>query len=163
MRFVLSVALGGALFFASMSLAYAQTSNGNTDGETLYNQNAQPLSLSQAVAGINAPSYNYGRSNASAGTYQPQGTLTAEQEALLQDQFEQQQAFNEFQALQSLQNGGAGFGAEDNSFAAQLARLRGGGLGAEETQPTKRVVKRVVRNALNDPLTAPPRLFNPDQ
>ena len=163
MRFVQSVALVGVLFFWLAPMSYAQTNTLNSRTGTLYNQNAQPLSLSQAVAGVNAPSYNYGGSNAAGGTYQPQGTLTDEQEALLQDQYEQQQAFNEFQALQSLQNNGAGFGAENNSFAAQLARLKGGGLGEEETQTKKRTVKRVVRNALNDPLTAPPRLFNPDQ
>ncbi len=141
--------------------SYAQT---NTGQPVLYNQNAVPFSLSQAVAGVSAPSYSYNAG--STQTYAPQGTLSPEQEAALEAQYFQQQALFQQQLNQqaalAAQNNQSSL-QDPNSFQAQLARLRAGGASSNDAQPTERKVKRVVRNAINNPLQPPPRLFNPDQ
>lgn len=152
---------------------YAQTTSSNqpyyaydasayeTGPMPVYNQGATPIPLTQMVAGQNAPSYNYNQtavqpysfgastSTTSGQYYAPQGTLTPQQEAALQAQILQQQYMPQ---------------SDTNNLAAQLAQLNQGPFGTQaDDQPTKRTVKRVVRNALNDPLKPPPRLFNPDQ
>jgi hypothetical protein len=148
------------------SHSFAQS---ESEGLTLYNQNAQPLSIQQAVAGKNAPSYDYSRSAAtqnynpygsgpSSGSYVPQGTLTPEQQRDLQEQYLEQQAFYQ----QMGQQQGIGTQQGGGTFEEQLAKLTGKS-NAEDEKPKDRKVKRVVRNALNNPLATPPRLFNPDQ
>lgn len=174
----IGVAIGfGVVLFGGVQ-AYAQTYPANSPYYTnnaaaydmepapVYNQGAAPIPLNQLVAGQNAPSYNYnntavqpynfGSTTSPSGQYYvPQGTLTPQQEAALQAQILQQQQYA--QQYGAPQN-------DANNLAAQLAQLNQGPFGTNaDEQPTKRTVKRVVRNALNDPLKPPPRLFNPDQ
>lgn len=159
--------------------AQAQTNSGNTGGYygtpqtatiPLYNMQAQPLPLNQMVAGQNAPSYNYGgsqtqpynfgttSSGSGNGFYMPEGTLTPQQEAMLAEQLAQQELLYNQQMQMNTQGQG--------SLAAQLNALNQSPFfnqNNQQEQQGQRVVKRVVRNALNDPLRPPPRLFNPDQ
>jgi hypothetical protein len=166
--------LSVALAALPQGLAFAQTSTytptayygatAQTASAPLYNTTAQPYMPAPAVAGQNAPSYVYGASNTSsytygssgsANTYVPQGTLTPQQEAAFAQQLAQQQA---------LYMSGQPYYAAPGSLQEQLDALNASHFGAEEDQKSKqRVVKQVVRNALNDPLSPPPRLFNPDQ
>jgi hypothetical protein len=148
-------------------LAHAQTAN-----VPLYNAQAQPLPLNQMVAGQNAPSYSYNQpggtqpysfgatnTNTGGGFYAPQGTLTPEQEAALAQQIAQQEFLIEQQMQMNMQGQG-GLGAQLNALNQSPFFNQNNDI---QKQPGQRVVKRVVRNALNDPLSPPPRLFNPDQ
>ena len=163
---LLSVALTGLAHGPALAQTYTSTSYYGATPQTasapLYNTTTQPYMPAAPVAGQNAPSYVYGASNtssytygssASGNTYVPQGTLTPQQEAAFAQQLAQQQ--NMYMQGQPY--------AVPNSLQAQLDALNSGHFGAEDQQPKQRVVKRVVRNALNDPLNPPPRLFNPDQ
>lgn len=171
MRFVLSVTVAICALMVPCGGVMAQTQATTTSGSPYYgavpayNTNAVPVPLTQMVAGQNAPSYNYNQASANtvqpynfnAGPtgqyYQPQGTLTPEQEAMLEAQMIQQSMMQQPMA----QNG-------NNYLQAQLSQLTQGPFANQSSDvPTKRTVKRVVRNGLNDPLKAPPRLFNPDQ
>ena len=138
--------------------------NNTTGTAPVYNSTARPLPLNQMVAGKNAPSYNYNKTqpyNNFGGDPLAGADLSAlspEQARLIRAQRDAnaQRAQAEYMAtLQQQQQGGAanpylqGAGQMYNQFAQPTPKA-----------PAKR---RVVYKEKNNPLVTPPRLFNPDQ
>lgn len=192
MRLFVSLAVLGLGFAAAPAMAQQTTTTTTTQPQVVYavpmynsspnnyyqsgvggtspvynNANAQPYAMNQMVAGKNAPSYNYNRTNAFTGftntgdplagadfanltpeqsryiEQQRQYRLQQEQQAYLQQQGQFQQQQSQQQAGNYMQNLSQGY----NPFA----------------EPEKPKQRRVVYKDRNNPLVTPPRLFNPEQ
>ncbi len=142
---------------------YAPTNNGSVP---VYNNaaNTPSLPLEQMVAGKNAPSYNYNQTTQpytfGAGTSGP-NAFTAEQEAQVQAQYQAQlQAQQQYINSLYQQNPAGG----QPGAAAVANGLTGGIFGTTPSdQAAAPKQRRLVYRERNNPLSAPPLLFNPDQ
>lgn len=132
-------------------------------GAPIYNNTAQqPLPLNQMAAGKNAPSYNYNSTRPYTGFMggdplagADYANLTPEQRRLIDQQAAaraaQEQAFYTNMQKQQMQQ---------NPYIQGASQLYSN-YTQEEPQVQKQ--RRVVYKERNNPLTTPPRLFNPDQ
>jgi len=141
---------------------------GNGAAPVYNNGNNVPLlPMQQMIAGKNAPSYSYGNqpqpynnfgtpaANGYAPTQMQGGMLPRDMSA-----FQPVQGFVPampgYQQQQQPQNNGASM-YQGNAFSQLYANATGD---QQKPAPTK---KRVVYKQMNNPLTEPPRLFNPDE
>lgn len=158
---------------ASAQTYYSTTSQGQTNG---YYTNAQPLALQQMVAGQNAPSYNYDQTSQTSSGYGYYGAspYTGSYAATTSGYGAQGYTASglmspdEEAQYYASANGAQGQGMIYNPTISVQQRLNnlanmGPFTTKEQEEPKTRVVRRLSRNALNDPLAPPPRLFNPDQ
>ncbi len=176
----------GAVISLDLSPAQAQTNNTlyNTTtgynnyssaygtsptGIPLYNGNAQPLPMQQMIAGRNAPSYNYGGSNAYTGAGTTSGILSAadaeairQQRDMLAQQYQQQYMASLQQGNPNGQYYQQGQQQQPYGQMTQINPLTGQPY-AYGQQPQKRVVQRVIYKERNNLSPTPQRLFNPDQ
>jgi hypothetical protein len=138
------------------------------NGAPVYNNAAQqPLPLNQLAAGKNAPSYNYNTANQAytgftggnvmAGA--DLANLTPEQRRMI-DQQAAARAAQEQAYLNSLQQQQAQQQGQMNPYLQGATQMYNNFNQPEQQKPKQR---RVVYNERNNPLTTPPRLFNPDQ
>lgn len=129
------------------------------------NPNAPILPMDQMVAGKNAPSYDYNQTSqaytfgaTTNGSGTSQAALTPQQQAQLEAQYQAQlqaqQAYLNSIAQQQTGNDGLLTGGPFGTAPV-------GDTGASGQAATKQ--RRVVYRDINNPLSAPPRLFNPDQ
>jgi hypothetical protein len=192
MRFALSAAV--LALIVSVSPALAQNQQGNVQyvpvynagnnpvyfaatpqgGTPVYNNtSAPPVPLKQMIAGKNAPSYVYKDPSqvqpynfqSGGNAYQPQGTMTPQEEAAIRAQQYQEQLMNSLG--QNGQNMG-GVSTEQSILAGggapiDFSTLTGGPFGNTQQQQARPTKKRVLYKERNNPLVTPPRLFNPDQ
>ena len=137
--------------------AYTTTQTGVTP---FYNNTAQPLPLQQMVAGKNAPSYNFKNQvqpyNLNTASMNSNGALTPDEvDRIRASRDAQAQAYQKQFLEQSAQNGQPQTigGAMGNAYNSLMPTQ-------DKPKPTK---KRLVYRESANPLSAPPRLFNPDQ
>lgn len=134
----------------------------NSSG-SLFNQNAQPLPLQQMIAGQNAPSYNYGGTQAYTGSSSRNtsiGVMSPAEARAYNQQREANALAYQNQYLASLGQSAMGQQQPTNSSAYQGSAYSKLYANSQEKKvPTKR---RVLYKSMNDPLAAPPRLFNID-
>ncbi len=187
MHLLNSLKSGAAILGVTLAIAipaFAQTNAQNTqtyNAQPVYNAapvynsgaNVQPYSMQQAIAGKNAPSYNYNPNpqpynfnatgNQNAYGSNAFGAMTPEQATMLRAQRDAQAQAYQAQYMEQLRAQQQG-GVYSNSSAYQgnaFSQLYNSfGQKDEEKVPTKR---RVVYREKNNPLIEPPRLFNPDQ
>lgn len=125
----------------------------------IYNTNAQPLSMEQAIKGKNAPSYSFKNSK------QPYnfGTTDAKRGPMTSEEASRMRMLRDQQAILEEEKRAAIINAQNAAPAQQgynnLTQFLPGGQ-QQQQRPTK---KRLVYREDADPLRAPPRLFNPDQ
>lgn len=138
--------------------------NGNVP---VYNNTGRPLPMEQLVAGKNAPSYT-SPGNAYTGfsgyTSNPlqnmnPAAMTPEQSRLISAQREAMQAdyLTNLQRLQEDLNRQALATQQQKAYGTPYNQYGG------QVQQTAPVQRRVVYKEKNNPLSTPPRLFNPDQ
>jgi hypothetical protein len=141
-------------------------------GSPVYNNgSAQPYAMNQMIAGKNAPSYNYNRSNAYTGftnTGDPLAgadlaNLTPEQSRYIEQQRlyrvqQEQQAFLQQQQAQLQQQ--QAWQQSQQQINTMQNLNQGYNPLAQQEQPRQR---RVIYKERNNPLVTPQRLFNPDQ
>jgi len=150
----------GTPIFVPMTGAQGYTTT-QTGAVPFYNNNTQPLPMDQLVAGKNAPSYNFGGTqpyNSFGGSMtNSNGVLTPEAVAQLRAQRDAQAQQYEQQFLQSGQanNQQGTLGAVQNAYNSFT--------GQQQQQPARPVKRQLVYRQQDNPLAAPPRLFNPDQ
>ncbi len=136
---------------------------GSNTFKPLYNTNAQPT-----IPGRNAPSYNFNGNNSNAiqpysfgnGSNNFYNASPQQQQGYNgqnQGQFGYQQQYAG--SLQQNANKGATFGQLYNGGTTATTN-NGNGQLFQQQAPTQR---RVTYNERNNPLTTPPRLFDPDQ
>lgn len=144
---------------------YYQNGVGNT-APVYNNANAQPYAMNQMVAGKNAPSYNYSKTNAYTGftnTGDPLvgadfANLTPEQSRYI----EQQRQFRLQQEQQAYLQQQGQFQQQPQQQAAGYMQGLNQGYNPF-VEPEKPKQRRVVYKERNNPLVTPPRLFNPEQ
>lgn len=135
------------------------------------------LPMDQMVAGKNAPSYDFNQTNnayqfgTNGQVYGGSGAITPAQQAQLDAQYQalqdaqlqaaQQQYLNSLQPQQQVAPGAL---ASYNSIGYPgNYNLVGGPYGTTPAASAAPTQRRVRYKELNNPLKAPPRLFNPDQ
>jgi hypothetical protein len=152
------------------SVPYYSQQNGTTP---IYNNNPNTptLPMNQMIAGKNAPSYNYNANQAysfndptslagaSLGSLSPEqaNMVRAQRDANAQayQQAYQQQLQDQQNQQQQMQQSGA-----SQYQGGQFAQLYANATGQQQKPVSTK--KRVIYKEMNNPLVAPPRLFNTD-
>lgn len=125
-----------------------------------YNNSAQPVPQAM-VAGKNAPSYSYNRGAQPYNNFNSMGNtngapMSPQDAASMRAQRDQQAQLYQQQYYQQAQNmGQAGMGGAYNTLQNAVA--------PQQQQPAVKTTKRLVYRESDNPLSTPPRLFNPDQ
>lgn len=136
-------------------------SQGSTYAAPVYNTNAQPLSLNQAIKGKNAPSYNFKGAKQQPYNF---GTTNAKNGPMTVEEADQLRIMRDQQAAAYEKNLVAQINAQNanpNGQATGYNNLTQFLPGQQPQQPPRK--KRLVYREDANPLRTPPRLFNPDQ
>jgi hypothetical protein len=181
MRFHMGLMVAGAALIAALpaqaqntyqavtpSGGYVYSGNNNNNAAPIYNSGAQPLPMQQMIKGHNAPSYNFNGNN--ARPYNNFGTMNSKSGPMTVEEADRQRAMRDQQALEyerklvsqvNAQNAQGGQNAQQGlgQYGQQLYQALPGAQQPQQLARQKRVIKREQDN----PLNAPPRLFNPDQ
>ena len=139
---------------------YVYTGPDASSYSPVYNTNAQPLSMQQAIKGKNSPSYSFKNSRQpyNFGTTDAKGGPMTMEEATRLRALRDQQAIDydrELTAKINAQNAAPAQQGYYNNLSQFLP-------GAQQ-QPPRPTKKRLVYREEANPLRTPPRLFNPDQ
>jgi hypothetical protein len=143
---------------------YVYTGNQNTSAAPIYNSGAQPIPMQQMIKGKNAPSYNF---RGKTQPYNNFGTMSNKSGPMTLEEAERMRAMRDQQAMEYERNRIAKVNAQNAAPANQMTQGLGQygqmyqSLTGTQQQPARK--KRLIQREDDNPLRAPPRLFNPDQ